>query len=64
MEGQDLPPEKDLRVRTKSFALAVVRLYTALPNSAVAQVLGRQMLRSGTSVGARQARRLMGPSRP
>jgi four helix bundle protein len=30
----------------------IVRLYVGLPNSAVAQVLGRQMLRSGTSVGA------------
>jgi four helix bundle protein len=36
-----------------------VRLYTALPKSAEAQVLGRQVLRSGTSVGAqyREAQR-------
>jgi four helix bundle protein len=45
--------EKDLRVRTKSFARRIIRLYVALPkNNAVAQVLGRQALRSGTSVGA------------
>src|SRR5829696_2400692 len=42
----------DLRVRTKAFALAIVRLYARLPKAAVAQVLGRQLLRSGTSVGA------------
>ena len=44
--------ERDLRVRTKQFALMIVRLYSALPNTVVAQVLGKQMLRSGTSVGA------------
>ena len=45
--------EKDLRPRTKMFALRVIRLYAALPKTdVVAQVLGKQMLRSGTSVGA------------
>src|SRR5438270_12141142 len=42
----------DLPTRTKLFALRIVRLYTALPKTIEAQVLGRQMLRSGTSVGA------------
>lgn len=42
----------DLRVLTKAFALAVVRLFTTLPRTEEARVLGRQMLRSGTSVGA------------
>jgi four helix bundle protein len=42
----------DLRDRTKSFALRVIRLYTALPRSTEAQVIGKQVLRSGTSVGA------------
>jgi four helix bundle protein len=42
----------DLRIRTKQFALRVVRLYSALPNSAVAQTMGKQLLRSGTSIGA------------
>ena len=42
----------DLKQRTKEFALRVVRMYCALPKSAVAQVLGKQALRSGTSVGA------------
>jgi len=43
---------KDLRVRTKEFALMVIRLYIGLPKSTEAQVLGKQMLRAGTSVGA------------
>jgi four helix bundle protein len=42
----------DLKVRTRDFALRIVRLYAALPKSTVAQVMGRQVLRSGTSVGA------------
>lgn len=43
---------QDLRTRTKEFALRIVRLYAALPKSTIAQVLGKQILRSGTSVGA------------
>ena len=42
----------DLRQRTKAFALRVVRLYGSLPKTTVAQVIGKQVLRSGTSVGA------------
>jgi four helix bundle protein len=42
----------ELRARTKSFALRVVRLYRTLPRSADAQVMGRQLLRCGTSVAA------------
>lgn len=42
----------DLRLRTRSFALRIVRVYTSLPKVAEAQVLGKQLLRSGTSVGA------------
>jgi four helix bundle protein len=38
--------------RTKRFALDVIRLFSSLPRVIVAQVLGRQLLRSGTSVGA------------
>lgn len=41
-----------LRDRTKQFALRVIRLYVALPKSTQAQVLGKQVLRSGTSVAA------------
>ena len=42
----------DLKTRTKDFALRVIRLYSSLPNTAEAAVLGKQVLRSGTSVGA------------
>ena len=44
---------QDLKPRTKAFALRVIRMYSELPkNNGVAQLLGRQVLRSGTSVGA------------
>jgi four helix bundle protein len=42
----------ELRQRTKQFALRVVRLSKALPKEDEARVIGRQLLRSGTSVGA------------
>ncbi|HET9306198.1 MAG TPA: four helix bundle protein [Candidatus Sulfotelmatobacter sp.] len=42
----------DLRQRTKSYAIRIVRLYRSLPPSSDAQVLGKQLLRSGTSVAA------------
>lgn len=42
----------DLKVRTKEFALRIIRLYSALPPKLEAQILGKQVLRSGTSVGA------------
>jgi four helix bundle protein len=44
--------EKDLAARTKNFARRIIRLYVALPKETVAQVLGKQVLRSGTSIGA------------
>jgi len=43
---------KDIGERTKAFALRIIRLYAALPKTTEAQVLGKQILRSGTSVGA------------
>lgn len=51
MKGENGKPQ-DLRVRTKAFALRVIRLCTALPKTTAAQVLGKQALRSGTAVGA------------
>ena len=42
----------DLKIRTKDFALRIIRVFTALPKSVEAQVLGKQLLRCGTSVGA------------
>lgn len=43
---------QDLRERTKVFALRIIRLYASLPKTTEAQVIGKQLLRSGTSVGA------------
>jgi four helix bundle protein len=43
---------QDLRMRTSDFALRIVKLYSSLPKTTEAQVLGKQVLRSGTSVGA------------
>lgn len=43
---------RELRERLREYALRVVRMYAALPKTTEAQVLGKQILRSGTSVGA------------
>jgi four helix bundle protein len=42
----------DLKLRTKAFALRVMRLIDALPRRRSCEVIGRQLLRSATSVGA------------
>lgn len=44
--------KQDLKARTRDFALKIINLYTILPKTTEAQVLGKQVLRSGTSVGA------------
>ena len=38
--------------RTKTFALKIIRLVESLPRSRTADVIGRQLLRCGTSVGS------------
>jgi len=43
---------ENLNNRTREYALRIIRLYTALPKTTEAQVIGKQLLRSGTSVGA------------
>jgi len=49
----------DLETRTTDFALRIIKLFAALPKTTEAQVLGKQLLRCGTSVGAhyREAKR-------
>lgn len=47
-EGQQI----DLKQRTKLFALRIIKMYSSLPKTTEAQVIGKQVLRSGTSVGA------------
>ena len=51
--------DEDLRDRTKQFALRIIRMYDQLPSTTTAQTIGKQVLRSGTSVAAnyREARR-------
>jgi four helix bundle protein len=43
---------EELANRTTRFAVAITRFYVSLPHSEVFRVLGRQLLKSGTSVGA------------
>lgn len=45
-------PAEELKKRTKQFALRVVRMFRALPKTEEARVLGKQVLRSATSVAA------------
>jgi four helix bundle protein len=42
----------ELKQRTKRFAIRLVNLFRSLPHSPDAQTLGKQLLRSGTSVAA------------
>ncbi len=44
--------EKDLKERTKKFALKIIRLVASLPRTREADVIGRQLLKAGTSVGS------------
>lgn len=52
MGERDAMTRDEMRARTKTYASRIVKLCSALPNNWVAQTLGRQLLRSGTSVGA------------
>jgi len=44
--------EKEFKERTKRFALQIIELVESLPKSKTTEIIGRQLLRSGTSVGA------------
>jgi four helix bundle protein len=44
--------EQEFKLRTKGLALRVIRLVEALPRGRTADVVGKQLLRSATSVGA------------
>ena len=43
---------EEMKSRTKAYANRIVKLCSALPGDWIAQTLGKQLLRSGTSVGA------------
>jgi len=55
--------EKDLEQRTKSFSLAVIKFTAGLPRSREADILGRQLLRAATSIGANYREANRGVSR-
>jgi len=44
--------KEDLKIRTKKFALRIIKLVSALPKSQSGAVIGGQLLRSGTSVAS------------
>ena len=44
--------QEEMKQRTKLFALGIIQLVESLPKERTAEVLGRQLLRSGTSVGS------------
>ena len=44
--------KQPLQNRTKSFALQIINFVANLPKNRITDVLGRQLLRSGTSIGA------------
>jgi four helix bundle protein len=48
----DFMTREEMKQRTKAYANRIVKLCSALPGNWVAQTLGKQLLRSGTSVGA------------
>src|SRR5881409_1972622 len=59
MQNQD----RDLHDRTKRFALNIIRRFSRIPKTTEAQILGKQLLRSGTSVGANYREAYRGRSR-
>lgn len=54
---------KDLRDRTKRFALRIIRIPAILPKTMESRVIGKQLVRSGTSVGANYREAFRGRSR-
>jgi len=53
----------DLKKRTKQFALRVIKLVAALPNTVAGRAIGGQLVRSGTSVGSNYRAACRGRSR-
>ncbi len=55
--------ENELKRRTKQFALRVLRLCGALPNTVIGRAIGSQLVRAGTSVGSNYRAACRGRSR-
>jgi len=51
-EHAEVDEERGLRVRTKTYALLAIRFYCKLPAGPIHQIIGKQFVRSATSVGA------------
>src|ERR1041385_8269278 len=56
--------ERDLQLRTKQFALDVISFCERLPKDETSRILSRQLLRSGTSVGANYRAACRAKSKP
>lgn len=52
MKNGEFNKAEDLKQRTINYALSIIKLYSSLPKKMEMQVIGKQFLRSGTSVGA------------
>jgi len=63
MQKEENAGHNDLRDLSKQFALRMIKMFTALPKTTEAQVLGKQVLRSATSVGANYREAYRGRSR-
>jgi len=50
--GRNDMNQEEMKQRTKLYALGIIQLVESLPKERTAEVLGRQLLRSGTSVGS------------
>jgi len=55
---------QNLQIRTKQFALQVIKFCEELPKNETTRILGRQLLRSGTSVGANYRAACRAKSKP
>ena len=60
---KDRTAATDLRTRTKAFAIRIIKTCQSLPTTKEAQVLGKQLLRSGTGVAANYRAACRGRSR-
>ena len=54
--------DRDLKLRTKEYALGIIRLFSELPKRTEVQILGRQLFRSATSAGAQYREATRGKS--
>ena len=62
--ASDITSPEQLRDRTKAFANRIIRLFRALLSKPEAQMIGKQLLQAGTSVGANYRAACRGRSRP